>query len=144
MLTQRIDKYLDGIGAAKRRRCTREATAASADRAGSACIPGAGRDMLIIVRGTAPANRISLHPAAGWLSTFLDAGVDLLGYDGMPCSQAAGPLAEAVRRIQASPDDYKILSPAGREIRVIDVLRWAADMCARFPTATMTIRVRNA
>jgi hypothetical protein len=99
--------------------------------------------MLIIVKRP-PANRIGLYPAAGWLSTFLDAGVDLLAYDGVPCSEAAGPLAEAVLRIQASPDDYKLLSPAGREIRVIDVLRWAADMCARFPAATMTIRARNA
>ena len=103
-----------------------------------------GSDMLIIVKRTPPANRISLHPAAGWLSTFRDAGVDLLAYDGVPCSKAAGPLADAVRRLQASPDDHKVLSPAGREIRVIDVLRWAADMCARSPAATMTVRVRNA
>jgi len=99
--------------------------------------------MLITVKRTPAANRISLHPAPGWLTTFLDAGVDLLAYDGVPCSEAAAPLAEAVRRLGASPDDYKVLSPAGREIRVIDVLRWAADMCARCPEATMTIRVRN-
>jgi len=100
--------------------------------------------MLITVKRTPPANRISLHPTAAWLTTFREAGVDLLAYDGAPCSEAAGPLADAVRRLKARPDDYKLLSPAGREIRVIDVLRWAADMCARSPEATMTIRVRNA
>jgi hypothetical protein len=99
--------------------------------------------MLITVKRTPPANHVSLHPAPGWLTTFLAAGVDLLAYDGALCSEAAGPLAEAVRRLESSPDDYKILSPAGREIRVIDVLRWAADKCARSPEATMTIRVRN-
>jgi hypothetical protein len=55
--------------------------------------------------------------------------VDLLAYDGALCSEAAGPLTEAVQRLKASPDDYKLLSPAGREIRVIDVMRWAAT-CA--------------
>lgn len=102
------------------------------------------QDMLITVKRTPPANRISLRPESGWLTTFREAGVDLLAYDGASCSEAAGPLAEAVRRLEASPDDYKFLSPAGREIRVIDVLRWAADMCVRSPEATMTIRVRNA
>lgn len=74
---------------------------------------------------------------------FLDAGVDLLVYDGALCSEAAGALAEAVQRVETSPDDYEILSAAGREIGVIDVLRWAAGKCARSPEATMTIGVRN-
>jgi hypothetical protein len=63
---------------------------------------------------------------------------------GARSSEAAGPLAEAVRRLEASPDDHKLLTPAGREIRVIDILRWAADKCARSPQATMRIRLRNA
>ena len=100
--------------------------------------------MLTTVKRTPPANSISLRPATGWLATFHEAGVDLVAYDGAPCCEAAGPLAEAVRRLEASPDEYKLLSPAGREMRVIDVLRWAADMCARSPAATMTVRVRNA
>jgi hypothetical protein len=81
---------------------------------------------------------------AEWLTTFREAGVDLLAYDGVPCPEAARSLAEAVRHIEASPDDYKVTSPAGREIRVIDVLRWAAEKCARSPRGTMTIWVRNA
>jgi hypothetical protein len=96
------------------------------------------------VKRTPPANHVSLHPTPGWLTTFHEAGVDLLAYDGARCSEAAGPLVEAVRHLEANPDRYKLLSPAGREIRVIDVLRWAADMCARSPEAIMTIRVRNA
>ena len=91
-----------------------------------------------------PGRHISVQPAAEWLPTFREAGVDLLAYDGAPCSEAAGPLAEAVRRLEANPDDYKVASPTGREIRVIDVLRWAADHCAESPAAIMTIRVRNA
>jgi len=105
---------------------------------------GSRQDVLIPVKRTPPANHISLHPAPGWLNTFREAaGVDLLAYDGAPCSEAAGPLAEAARRFEASPDNYKLLSPADREIRVIDVLRWAAGQCARSPEATMTIRLRN-
>ena len=96
------------------------------------------------MKRTPPTNRISLHPTSGWLATFREAGVDLLAYDGASCSEAAGPLAEAVLRLEASPDDYELRTPAGRQIRVIDVLRWAADMCARSPQATLTIRVRKA
>jgi len=92
-----------------------------------------------------PFQRISLQPLAEWLPTFQEAGVDLLAYDGMPCSEAAGSLAEAVRHLEANLGDYKFTAPRGsREIRVIDVLRWAADHCAESPRATMTVRVRNA
>jgi hypothetical protein len=48
--------------------------------------------------------------------------VDLLAYDGTPCSEAAGPLAEAVRHLEANCDDHKVLSPAARKTRVIAVL----------------------
>jgi len=91
-----------------------------------------------------PAQWVELRPTADWLPTFGEAGVDLLAYDGVPCPEAAAPLAEAVRRIEASPGDYKLIGRAGREIRVIDVLRWAADHCARSPKAIMRVRTRNA
>src|SRR6266496_498743 len=88
-------------------------------------------------------NLITLHPRPEWLTMFRDAGVDLLAYDGAPCSEAAGPLAEAIRRIEANPDDYQVFGPADRE-RVIEVLQWAAERCARRPAATMRIQIRNA
>ncbi len=91
-----------------------------------------------------PTERVTLHPMAEWLTIFREAGVDLLAYDGVSCTEAAGPLAEAVRHLEASPDDYKLTSPAGREMRVIDVLRWAAEKCARSTRGTVAIRVRNA
>ncbi|MFY9777480.1 MAG: hypothetical protein WAK28_23165 [Trebonia sp.] len=89
-----------------------------------------------------PSEHISLHPLAEWLPTFREAGVDLLTYDGMPCSEAAGPLAEAVQHLETNPGDYKFVARRG-EIRVIDVLRWAAEHCAQSPQATMTVRVRD-
>jgi hypothetical protein len=98
--------------------------------------------MLITVKQP-PTQLITLRPTAEWLTTFQEAGVDLLAYDGAPCSEAVRPLAEAARRLEASPDDYKLVG-AGRETRVIDVLRWAAEKCAQHPGATITIRARNA
>jgi hypothetical protein len=89
-------------------------------------------------------HRISVQTTAEWLPTFREAGVDLLAYDGAPCCEAAGPLAEAVQRLEAHSDDYRVAGRGGREVRVIDALRWAADHCAESPEATMTIRLRNA
>jgi hypothetical protein len=91
-----------------------------------------------------PADWVTLQPAAGWLATFREAGVDLLAYDGVPCPEAAGPLTAAARQLEASPGDYKLISPAGREMRVIDVLWWAAEKCALTPRGTVAIRVRDA
>jgi hypothetical protein len=71
---------------------------ASSHEGDLAGMTGDRQDMLVAVKRTPPANRISLHPTPGWLTTFLEAGVDLLAYDGAPCSEAAGPLADAVRR----------------------------------------------
>jgi hypothetical protein len=98
---------------------------------------------MLVTVSPLPFQHISLHPLAEWLPTFQEAGVDLLTYDGMPCSEAAGPLAEAVQRLETDPGIYKFAAPRG-EIRVIDVLRWAAEHCAQSPRATMAVRVRNA
>lgn len=106
-------------------------------------VDGAWREMLTAMRRL-PADWVTLHPAAGWLATFGEAGVDLLAYDGMSCPEAAGPPAEAVRQLEASPDDYKLISPAGREMRVIAVLQWAAEKCSLTPRETVAIRVRDA
>jgi hypothetical protein len=78
---------------------------------------GRRQDMLITVKRTPSANRISLHPTVAWLTTFREAGLDLLAYDGAPCSEAAGPLAGP--------------SSASKPVLMT-------------PQATMTIRVRNA
>ena len=90
-----------------------------------------------------PADWVTLHAAAEWLATFREAGVDL-GLRRGVMLEAAWPLAEAVRQLEASPDDYKLISPAGREMRVIDVLQWAAEKCALTPGGTVAIRVRDA
>jgi hypothetical protein len=100
---------------------------------------------MLVTVSPLPFQHIALHPLAEWLPIFREAGVDLLAYDGMPCSEAAGPLAKAVRHLEANPGDHKFVAPrGGREIHVIDVLRWAADHCAQSPRATMTVRARNA
>jgi hypothetical protein len=91
-----------------------------------------------------PAQWVELRPAAEWFATFQEAGVDLVAYDGALCSEAAAPLTQAVRRIEASPGDYRLPGRPGRETSVLDVLRWAAEHCARSPKAIMKVRVRNA
>lgn len=86
---------------------------------------------------------ITLRPTPDWFAIFREAGADLLAYDGAACFEAAGPLAETARCLEASPDRYKVPGGPGRQTRVIDVLRRAAGKCAQHPEATMTIRVRN-
>jgi hypothetical protein len=70
------------------------------------------------------------------------AGVDLLAYDGAPCSEAVGPLREAARRIEA---DSSLRSVGQRQgtigSGVVEGLRWAAERCAdRMPGVTLRIR----
>lgn len=107
------------------------------------CANGAWREMLTAMRRP-PADWVALHPAAEWLATCREAAVGLLAYDGVSCSEAAGPLAEAVRQLEANPNDYRLTSPAGREMRVIDVLQRTAEKCALTPRGTVAIRVRDA
>lgn len=90
-----------------------------------------------------PTQWVELRPTAEWLVTFHEAEVDLLAYDGALCSEAAAPLTQALRRIEARPGDYRLPGRAGQETSVIDVLQWAAEKCARSPRAIMRVRVRN-
>jgi hypothetical protein len=40
-------------------------------------LTGSRQDMLITVKANAPANRISLHPRSGWLTTFREAATEV-------------------------------------------------------------------
>ena len=75
------------------------------------------------------------------------AGVDILAYDGIPCSEAVGPLTEAARRIEADPDLRPILRSVGWEgdtrTSVAEGVRWAAERCAdRLPGGIFGVRAR--
>lgn len=91
-----------------------------------------------------PTQWVELRPTAEWFVTFQEAGVDLLAYDGALCSEAASPLTQAVRRVEAGRGEYRLPGRPGRETSVIDVLRWTAEQCARSPKAIMRVRLRNA
>jgi hypothetical protein len=98
--------------------------------------------------GTAKgSDRITLHPTPEWLAILRRAGVDLLAYDGIPAAEAGGPLAEAARRIQADPGIPHPLRPAGESpagFDAVQLLRWAAERCARQPGATFKVQLRDA
>jgi len=73
------------------------------------------------------------------------AGVDLLAYDGFPCSQAVGPLTEAAQRIEVDPGLRPALLSAGWEgdtrTTVAEDLRSAAERCAdRLPDLPFKVR----
>lgn len=94
-------------------------------------------------------NLITLCPTHEWLMMLRRANVDLLAYDGAPCSEAAGSLTEAIQRIEADPDACRRLGPPGCEHDtgsggVVELLRWAAEKCARRPEAIVRIRIREA
>jgi hypothetical protein len=70
------------------------------------------------------------------------AGVDLLAYDGVPCSEAVGPLTDAARRIEADPGLFRSAGGKGDTgTGVVEGLRWAAQRCAdRLASVTLTVR----
>ena len=107
-------------------------------------------------RSTGKASGMELKPGEGsnpdpctlvvkpeLLMVLRQAGVDLLAYDGVPCSEAVEPLTKAARRIEADPGLFR---SAGREgdigTGVVEGLRWAAQRCAD-RLAGVTLRVRE-
>ena len=73
------------------------------------------------------------------------AGIDLLAYDGGPCSEAVGPLTEAARRIEDEPGLRPVLLSVGwqDDMRTVvaEGLRWTAERCAdRLPGVTLRVR----
>ena len=76
------------------------------------------------------------------------AGVDLLAYNGAPCSGAVRPLTEAARRIEADPGLRPVLRSVGWEgdigTGVVEGIRWAAERCAdRLAAVPLTVEVCN-
>jgi hypothetical protein len=76
------------------------------------------------------------------------AGVDLLAYDGAPCSEAVGPLTEAARRIEVDLSLRLVLRSAGWEgdtgTGVVEGIRWAVERCAdRLAVVPLTVRVSS-
>jgi hypothetical protein len=90
------------------------------------------------------ANFINLHPAPEWVAILRQVDVDLLAYDGAPACEAAGPLAEAARRVRDDPGVSHPLRPPGASpdgFDAVRILQWAAERCARSPSATVRVRV---
>ena len=70
------------------------------------------------------------------------AGADLREYDGKPASEAAGPLTEAVARMEADPDTYRAMNPPngwGDYDTALAFLREIAQACARHSKATVRV-----
>ena len=59
-----------------------------------------------------------------------------------PCSEAAGPLAGAVKRMEADPEKYRAMNPPngwGDYEGAIDYLRRIAEACASHTKCTLWI-----
>lgn len=71
-------------------------------------------------------------------------GLDLLAYDGVPCSDAAGPLMEAASRIETDTGPGLIAAEGAAGSNVAEGLRWAAELCAdRLPGVKLRVRTRG-
>jgi hypothetical protein len=63
-------------------------------------------------------------------------------YHDAPCSEAAGPLAEAVQRMEVDPERYRVMNPPngwGNYEGALAYLRELAEACARHPKCTIWI-----
>lgn len=63
-------------------------------------------------------------------------------FHGSPCSEAAGPLAEAVKRMENEPERYKLMEPSngwGDYDGALTYLRRLAEMCAEHPKCYIQI-----
>ena len=84
---------------------------------------------------------LNLHVKPELLVVLRHAGLDLLAYDGAPCSEVAGPLREAARRIEADPDLCQVGGESAISSGVAEGIQWAAERCAdRLPGVTFWIR----
>lgn len=70
------------------------------------------------------------------------AGIDLRDCKGAPCSEAAGPIADAVKRMEDDPDTYRAMNPAngwGDYEGALRFLRQIAEACAQHPKARLGV-----
>lgn len=71
-----------------------------------------------------------------------EAGIDLRECTGAPCSEAAGPIADAVKRMEADPDTYKAMNPPngwGDYDGALNFLRNIAAACTQHPKAHLRV-----
>jgi hypothetical protein len=69
-------------------------------------------------------------------------GRSLGDYHGAPCSEACGPLARGVERMEAEPDRYRKMNPEngwGDYEGALDFLRRLLRACRAHPNATIQI-----
>jgi hypothetical protein len=69
-------------------------------------------------------------------------GVRLAAFHLAPCSEVAGPLADAVKRMEADPDTYRAMNPPngwGNYEGALAYLRKLAEACAAHPKCRIRI-----
>lgn len=69
-------------------------------------------------------------------------GVRLRDFHHAPCSEAAGPLAEAVKRMEADPATYREMNPPngwGDYEGALHYLRRLAEACATHPKCRIRV-----
>jgi hypothetical protein len=69
-------------------------------------------------------------------------GVSLREFSGAPCTEAAGPLADGVKRMEADPEKYREMNPPngwGDYEGALKYLRTLAEACAEHPKCTIYV-----
>jgi hypothetical protein len=69
-------------------------------------------------------------------------GKSLREYHGAPCSEAAGPLADGVKRMEVDPDKYREMNPPngwGDYEGALRYLRKLAEACAEHAKCTIYV-----
>jgi hypothetical protein len=75
-----------------------------------------------------------------WLTAL--GGMSLREYNHAPCSEAARPLAEAVKHMESDPDTYRAMNPPngwGDYEGALDYLRRIAEACATHPKCRIRV-----
>lgn len=70
------------------------------------------------------------------------AGADLQAFDRAPCTEAAGPLAAAAKRMEDAPHTYRAMNPPngwGDYESCLNFLREIAELCGKHPKATLRV-----
>lgn len=96
---------------------------------------GAGEPQTVVEIGNYTSNAAPM-----WREAL--GGRRLRDYHGAPCSEAAGPLADAVKRMEADPDKYRGMNPPngwGDYEGALRYLRTLAEACAEHSKCTIYV-----
>ena len=90
--------------------------------------------------GHVAADDTDPNPFGAWMRGKREIGIGV--FEGAPCVEAAGPLADAVQRMRDNPEHYKAMNPPngwGNYEGALEFLDRLAQMCVAHPSHRITI-----